>query len=85
VTPTIISIEGKLNMNNLSTQIGALELSHLAAGFDDGALEASQANPPTMSPFPGRHCISDGALELAAREENIAGPVSAHYPGGRCY
>jgi len=68
-------------MNHLSTDIGALELGHIAVGFD-GALEAAgrQVGPGPTHVFP--HCISDGALESAAKVE--MGP-SINRIQGRCF
>jgi len=68
-------------MNNLSAHIGALELSHAAAGFGDAAIEL-QAAGPTQRTFPYR-CMNDGTLELAAREA-VAQPRTQRWPGGPC-
>jgi hypothetical protein len=68
-------------MNHLATDIGALELGHVVAGFD-GALEAAGRQVGPVGPthmFP--HCISDGALEAA--RQVTAGPTS-RWVQGRC-
>jgi hypothetical protein len=79
-SPVDHSHHGESDMNHLSTDIGTLELGHIAVGFD-GALEAtaSVTTRPTGQ-FP--HCISDGALESAAKME--MGP-SINRIQGRCF
>ena len=71
---------------NLTTQIGALELGHVAIGFDDGALEAAvsfSANPATAHWRPGLiPCLNDGALEAAV--QSVAQSPTHRFPDGYC-
>jgi hypothetical protein len=55
-------------MDNISSQIGALELGEHVAGHDDDVLEAAETGPNTTvyctMRGPGG-CATDGALEAA--------------------
>ena len=64
-------------MDNISSQIGALELDDHLESYGDGALEAMAGPMPTDIGRPGcppivslpmctRYCISDSVLETAA-------------------
>jgi len=83
-------------MNNLSTQIGALELAPATIGFNDGALEASAiaAAGPTHSvaTCPGGLTrmpvcysqIDDGALEASIGLNPPMQPTRPRFMGGNC-
>jgi len=67
-------------MNHLSTQIGALELSHVAVGFDDAAIELQASGPTSPTHVPQLHCIGDGALEASLANP----PTMNNFPVRRC-
>jgi hypothetical protein len=51
-------------MDNISSQIGALELGDHLESHSDGVLESASTYPRATYPVPlTRYCISDGALE----------------------
>ena len=72
---------------DISSLIGALELSDHPDKHSDGAVEAAganaMANPPTQFVGTGCRGIDDGTLELAAGSA-MAGPITGQPWTGAC-